>query len=50
MRYRVDINIDYSREIEAESEDVAIVIAEEEIMQYGLYDYDIEPIGEEDDE
>lgn len=49
MKYEVEISIDYSREIEASSEDEAIAIAENEIIKYSMYDCDVEPIREDED-
>lgn len=48
MKYKVEIDISYSKEIEANSEDEAIAIAEQEIIEYAIYDCDVEPIGEEE--
>ena len=48
VKYKVEIDISYSKEIEANSEDEAIAIAEQEIIEYAIYDCDVEPIGEEE--
>jgi hypothetical protein len=50
MKYEVEISIDYSREIEASSEDEAIAIAENEIIKYSMYDCDVELIDENENE
>ena len=47
-KYRVTIELDYNRVIEAENEDEALVKAQTEVLDYWMFDEEVEEVEEDE--